>query len=83
MLDSEDNDLPARMLILSTMVVRLCGTGLIEFPPALCSLGVLDVTWVCAPRYEDLGRKFLFFFFFGLEVCISTGVGVAFRKNNS
>ena len=82
-----ENDLPARTFILSTMVVRLCGTGLIEFPPALLlAWSLVDVTWVCAPTYEDLGRKY---FFLGggrgrvLEVRIFMEVGVAFRKKNS
>jgi hypothetical protein len=34
----ENNDLPARTLILPTMVMRLCGTGLIEFPPHFARL---------------------------------------------
>lgn len=82
-----ENDLPARTFILSTMVVRLCGTGLIEFPPALLlAWSFVDVTWVRALTYEDLGRNNFFFGGKGggwLEVCISIGVGVAFRKKNS
>lgn len=79
--DLENSDLPARTFILSTMVVRLCGTGLIEFPPALCSLGITaHVTWVCPPRYGGPWE-----IFFGGEVgaVFPMGVGVAFRQNNS
>lgn len=59
---------------------------MIEFPPALLlAWSLVDVTWVCAPTYEDLGRKY----FLGggrgrvLEVRIFMEVGVAFRKKYS